>query len=77
MLPVKKYKTQAIKCKGKKGAPLRKLSFNEDTLDCMKKWLEFRGEDDCPYMFVSIFKGKCQQVAESTFNQWCAEFSDF
>jgi len=77
ILPVKKYKTQPIKCKGKKSAELRKLSFDEDTLDYMKKWLEIRGEDNCPYMFVSPSKTGYNQVAETTFNDWCEEFSEF
>jgi len=76
-LPVKKYKTNPIKCKGRKKDAPKKLTFDEDTLDYMKKWLEIRGEDDCPYMFVSPSKNGYVQVAETTFNAWCEEFSKF
>jgi integrase len=36
----------------------------------LKKWLEIRGEDDCPYMFVTNYGGVVKQVSENTFNQW-------
>lgn len=67
------YLTHTIRCKGSSvvGKP-RKLKFSEDAMYWLKKWLEVRGEDDCPYMFVIKQKdGKTRQVSESTFNGWC------
>ena len=70
----KSYQTHTIRCKGASvvGKP-RKLKFGEDAMHWMKKWLEVRGEDDCPYMFVIKQKndGSVRQVAEETFNGWC------
>lgn len=70
----KSYQTHTIRCKGASvvGKP-RKLKFGEDAMHWMKKWLEVRGEDDCPYMFVIKQKndGSVRQVAEGTFNGWC------
>ena len=44
-------------------------------MNYLKKWLEVRGEDDCPYMFVIKQKnnGSVRQVAEGTFNGWCSD----
>lgn len=74
----KSYQTHTIRCKGASvvGKP-RKLKFGEDAMQWMKKWLEVRGEDDCPYMFVVKTKNKetggynTRQVGEDTFNRWC------
>lgn len=72
----KSYQTHTIRCKGASvvGKP-RKLKFGEDAMYWMKKWLEIRGEDDCPYMFVVKYKnGNTRQVGEDTFNGWCKKF---
>ena len=55
----KSYQTHTIRCKGASivGKP-RKLKFGEDALHWMQKWLDVRGEDDCPYMFVVKQKSK-------------------
>ena len=70
----KSYQTHTIRCKGASvvGKP-RKLKFGEDAMYWLKKWIEVRGEDDCPYMFVIKQKkdGSVRQVAEGTFNEWC------
>ena len=76
-LPMKKYKTNAIKCKGKKSDAPRKLSFDEDTLFYLNKWLEVRGEDECEFMFT-VGKGEnARQVSDTVFNDWCEKFSKF
>lgn len=76
-VPIKKYKTNPIKCKGKKGDAPRKLSFDEDTMYYLKKWLSIRGDDDCPYLFV-VGKGeKAHQPNLATPNNWCKEFEEF
>ena len=67
------YKTNEIRCKGKGelGKP-RKLQFSEEAMEAIQKWLGERGEDDCPYMFVSKYRGEIKQISESTFNRWCS-----
>lgn len=70
----KSYLTHTIRCKGASlvGKP-RRLKFGEDAMYWMKKWIEVRGEDDCPYMFVIKNKdGKARQLSEGTLNSWCA-----
>ena len=39
----------------------------------LKKWLEVRGKDDNPYVFVSKYGG-IKQVSENTFNKWCHKY---
>ena len=69
---VTKYKSNEIRCKGRgKIGKVRKLEFSEEAMDALKKWLEVRGEDECPYMFVATYAGKLDQVSSSTFNYWC------
>lgn len=67
------YKTHNIRCKGKsKIGRIRKLQFGQDVKDAIEKWLEVRGDDDCPYVFVVKHKdGSVKQVGEETFNGWC------
>lgn len=67
------YKTHEIRCKGRSSVgKVRHLQFGQDVMDALKKWLEVRGEDDCPYMFVVKQKnGETHQVGEGTFNDWC------
>ena len=70
----KYYLTHTIRCKGASiVGKQRKLKFGEDAMKWLKKWIEERGEDDCPYMFVIKQKnGETRQVAEETFNGWCS-----
>lgn len=73
------YKTHEIRCKGRsKVGKIRRLQFGQDVMDTLKKWLKERGEDDCPYMFVTKTKnGTVHQISEGTFNEWCiGEFSE-
>ena len=73
------YKTHDIRCKGRSRAgKIRKLQFGSDVMDALKKWIEVRGDDDCPYMFVVKHKdGTAHQVGEGVFNDWCQnEFSE-
>lgn len=70
----KQYITHTIRCKGKsvQGKP-RKMKFGEDAMHWLKKWIEVRGEDNCPYMFVVKQKnGETRQVGEGVFNDWCS-----
>lgn len=73
------YKTHKIRCKGRsKVGKVRQLQFGQEAMDAIKKWLEIRGEDDCPYVFVTKQKNKetgemeYMQVSETTFNAWCS-----
>lgn len=68
---VKYYKTKPIRCKGRSSVgKVRSLTFGEEAMNALKKWVEERGEDDCPYMFVSNYGGDVRQVSETTFNNW-------
>ena len=69
------YKTHDIRCKGRsKLGKVRKLQFGQDVMDALNKWLEERGDDDNPYMFVIKVKktGEIRQIADETFNGWCS-----
>jgi site-specific recombinase XerC len=64
------YKTSDVRCKGKgKAGEIRPLTFSVEAMQAIQKWLEVRGEDDCPYLFVCNYSG-LHQVAEGTFNGW-------
>lgn len=66
------YKTHNIRTKGKGiEGNVRKLLFDEGAMSAIKKWLEVRDEDDCPYVFVNKTKaGDVSQLSKSTFNYW-------
>lgn len=70
----KKYLTHTIRCKGASlVGKQRKLKFGEDAMQWLKKWIDERGYDDCPYMFVIKQKnGDVRQIGETTFNDWCS-----
>lgn len=69
------YITHEIRCKGAgKIGKVRRLKFDERAMKYLKKWLEVRGEDDNPYVFVSKYRGEIKQVSENTFNKWCHEY---
>ena len=70
----KQYQTHNIRCTGHSiVGKVRKLKFGEDAMHWIKKWLEVRGDDDCPYVFVIKQKnGETRQVGEGTFNDWCS-----
>jgi site-specific recombinase XerD len=69
---IKYYLTHDIRCKGHGVVgKVRQLKFNQTAMDSVKKWLEVRGEDDCPYVFVSKYGGAINQLSEGTFNDWC------
>lgn len=71
---VKYYKTPKIRCKGKgKTGKIRRLKFSDYSMDAFKKWLEQRGDDDCPYMFITKYNGKIGQAGETAFNTWCTD----
>ena len=68
------YQTKPIRCKGAgETGKVRKLTFGQEAMDALRKWIEIRGgmdADDCPYMFVSKQNGKFAQVGETCFNSW-------
>lgn len=71
------YVTHPIACKGSKrnSDKIRPLSFDQRAMDAIKKWLEIRGEDDCPYMFTTVHNKEILQASESAFNTWTKEFA--
>jgi len=71
---IKYYLTPKIRCKGKgKTGKIRRLKFSDYSMEAFKKWLEERGDDDCPYMFITKYNGGINQVGETTFNNWCTD----
>ena len=73
MVEITKYKTNEVRCKGEsKKGNVRRLEFDEEAMDAIKKWLEVRGEDDCPYVFTTKYRGKINQACATTFNAWCS-----
>jgi site-specific recombinase XerD len=71
----KYYVTHEIRCKGSGHVgKVRKLKFDERAMYYIKKWLEVRGNDDCPYMFISKYRGTINKVSESTFGDWCHNY---
>lgn len=75
------YKTHKIRAKGKgQTGVVRDFTFTQQTMDALKKWVEYRSElvenDDCLYMFVSKGKNGFKQLSPNTFNLWCSEFSE-
>lgn len=68
------YLTHNIRCKGKGIAgKVRRLQFGEDAMKYLKLWMEYRGDDSCPYVFTSGSKN-VKQVSEGTFNSWSDKF---
>lgn len=66
------YQTKNIRGKGRgrEGKPI-KLIFDDGVKKALEKWLEVRGEDDCPYMFVSKKKnGETKHIDKGSFNYW-------
>lgn len=68
------YKTGNIRCKGKgKTGKVRQFKFSEWSMQCIKDWLEARGDDDCEYVFVVKSGDTVHQVGITTFNDWCSD----
>lgn len=74
ILQSKSFMTHDIRCKGKgKVGLVRKLQFDQAAMDAIKKWLEVRGEDSCPYVFITKHGERIEQIAVETFNMWCSD----
>jgi len=71
------YQTHEIRAKGKgKVGKVRRFKFSQEVMDAIQKWIEVRGEDDCPYLFVSKTKDGYRQISGNAFNLWCEEFGE-
>lgn len=71
------YVTHPIRCKGRgKLGKVRSFAFDDRAMEAIKKWIEARDDDDCPYVFVSKTKNGYKQISANTFNLWCDEFSE-
>ena len=72
--PLNHYLTNPVRAKG--GGRLgvvRSFQFGEDAMQAVKKWLEVRGEDDIPELFVRKMKnGEAYALQPSAFNSWCS-----
>lgn len=68
---IKTYSTHPIRCKGRgPQGKIRKLQFDEIAMQAITKWLNVRGDDNCPYVFVSKKDGIYVQAGETLFNSW-------
>lgn len=68
------YATNTVRGKGagKNGKPF-KLYFNDIVMDAMKEWMQVRGVDDEPALFVRKFKdGRIEPLQREAFNEWCS-----
>lgn len=69
------YNSNSIRCKGRgKIGKVRKLQFDQKSMDAIKKWLSIRGDDDCPYVFATKKNDKYSKVNEATFNLWSEKY---
>jgi site-specific recombinase XerD len=72
--PTNMYQTHEVRAKGKgEFGEIRRLLFDDKAKKAIEKWLEFRGEDDCPYLFISRHNGQVRQINPTTVNYWCKE----
>jgi integrase len=68
------YATHKLRAKGRgREGKVRSLFFEDDAMDAIRKWLEVRGEDDCPYVFATKENGEYKQIGPNTFNYWCSK----
>lgn len=79
------FVSHEIRCKGAgRTGKIRKLTFGEDAMEALKRWMLEREEnskknnivDDCEHMFVTVRNGEYTQVSAETFNEWCKLFSE-
>lgn len=69
-----RYATHFVRGKGKgeDGKQFR-LQFGEDSMEAMRKWLDIRGSDEEPALFVRKMKsGKVEPLSREAFNDWCS-----
>lgn len=69
------FETFPLRTKGRgRQGKVRKLLFDEDAKQAIQKWLEVRGEDDEPALFVRKFKdGRVVPLQSGAFNRWCSD----
>lgn len=61
------------KGKGKAGKEI-KLRIGKDAMEAVKQWLEYRGEDDCEYIFAHKTSDGYKQISVNTVNLWVDYF---
>lgn len=68
------YVTHSIRAKGKgREGKVRKFQFDDNAMNAIRNWIHYRGEDDCPYLFVKKTKdGKVSPLSPGSFNYWCS-----
>jgi site-specific recombinase XerD len=58
-----------------KGAGVRgkvvSLVIGDRAMEAVRKWVEVRGQDDCPYLFIHKTSDGIKQIGASAFNYWC------
>lgn len=67
------YLTPKIRCKGRgKTGKIRQLKFSDYSMEWIKKWVEVRGDDDVPNLFVTKYNGSVKPASIYTINEWCS-----
>jgi len=71
------WMTHQIRCKGKgREGKVRKFTIDKRVMDAIRKWLEVRGEDNCPYVFINTKAKEPKPLHPSSFNNWCKIFGE-
>lgn len=79
------FVSHEIRCKGAgRTGKIRKLTFGEDAMEALKRWMLEREEnskknnivDNCEHIFATVRNGEYTQVSAETFNEWCKLFSE-
>jgi site-specific recombinase XerD len=69
-----RFKTNVVTGKRSKKFP---LYYDQVTQDLIRQYLEERGPDDIPELFVKVYaNGRKALVHPSTFNEWCDQMSE-
>lgn len=69
------YLSHNVRGKGKgRGGKQIKLMIGKDAMEAIKDWLDYRGEDDCEFIFVSNRGGEVKGITPNTVNLWVDSF---
>lgn len=63
------------KGRGQQGKEIR-LMISVEAMEAIKKWLEYRGDDDCEYIFASKYKNGYKKISVNTVNLWVDYFGE-
>lgn len=68
------YRSHEVRTKGRgEQGLMRPLYLSEEAIGHIKLWLDYRGEDDCDFIFAAKRNGVIQPISKSTVNYWFSE----